>query len=87
MGIRATQSTAEVSVRDFGPGLTPETEDKLRRLARMGGALPSPALDVAGPGFGLFIAFQLVRLHAGALHARSQPGTGATFTITLSRAR
>jgi two-component system, sensor histidine kinase and response regulator len=81
--IHATETTVELRVRDFGPGLTRATEEKLQRLREMAGT--RPLLDVSGPGFGLFIASELVRLHGGTLHGRSQPGSGATFTVALAR--
>jgi signal transduction histidine kinase len=39
----------------------------------------------AGSGLGLAIARQLVRAHAGTIEVESQPGTGTTFTIDLTR--
>ena len=72
--IRVTHSMAELCVRDFGPGLA--------------SSKPSapPLFDAASAGFGLFIASELIRLHGGSLHARSRPGGGGTFTVTLPRA-
>jgi two-component system sensor histidine kinase/response regulator len=84
--------SAELRVRDFGAGLTQAAEEKLERLHVLSGdALARPAsepapLTAAGPGFGLFIASELIRLHEGVLHVRSQPGSGTTFTAILPRA-
>lgn len=42
--------------------------------------------DSAGYGLGLAIAYDIVTLHGGQLAARSKPGNGSTFTVTLPKA-
>ncbi|HYX92616.1 MAG TPA: HAMP domain-containing sensor histidine kinase, partial [Myxococcaceae bacterium] len=81
--IDATESAAELRVRELGPGLTRATDEKLWQGA-MGA--PRAAPGVAGTGLGLFLAIELIRLHGGTLRARSQPGGGTAFTVTLARA-
>lgn len=46
----------------------------------------SPTRSQAGSGLGLSIAQAIIQAHAGSLTVHSQPGFGATFTITLPRA-
>jgi signal transduction histidine kinase len=73
-------STAEVRVRDFGPGI--DAADLPRIFGRF-----YRARDVAGSGhgLGLYIAAALARLHGGALRVDSKRGEGSTFTIVLPR--
>jgi two-component system, sensor histidine kinase and response regulator len=79
--ILAADATAALRVRDFGPGLALPTEERAP-------ADPStpPLLDITGPGFAMFIASELVRLHGGTLDVASRPGAGTTFTVRLPRA-
>jgi two-component system sensor histidine kinase BaeS len=43
------------------------------------------AAHVSGSGIGLAVAAELTRAHGGGLEARSEPGHGAQFTLTLPR--
>src|SRR5215469_6188724 len=43
------------------------------------------AAHVSGSGIGLAVAAELTRAHGGRLEARSEPGHGARFTLTLPR--
>lgn len=65
--------SVQVRVRDVGGGASDVEEDKLDPLQ-------------PGPGLGLFIASELIRLHGGTLQAYSEPGSGPVFTVTLPRA-
>ncbi|HXP54964.1 MAG TPA: ATP-binding protein, partial [Streptosporangiaceae bacterium] len=44
------------------------------------------AAQVSGSGIGLAVAAELAQAHGGALTARSEPGQGAEFTLTLPAA-
>jgi len=70
-----------ISVRDTGPGIPPETLPKIFQ----------PYFTTKGPskgtGLGLNIVQRLVRKANGALHVRTQPGEGTTFTVYLPSAR
>lgn len=67
-----------VSVRDQGPGLTPEQQTvvfgKFERLGRSGDG---------GSGLGLYISRRLAHAMGGDLTLQSQPGQGASFTLAL----
>jgi PAS domain S-box-containing protein len=70
----------EFVVTDTGPGIPPaEIPQVFKRFwqGRKG--------DRRGAGLGLVIASGIVEAHGGTISARSQPGTGATFTFTLPR--
>lgn len=70
---------ARVEVRDVGPGVP---EDHLDRIFE-----PFVRLDASsgrrGAGLGLTIARGIVEAHGGTVTARSEPGAGSTFTISL----
>jgi len=68
---------AELVVRDDGPGIAPEQQNQLfdpffsgREAGR-------------GLGFGLSKCWRIVTNHGGTIRVESEPGQGATFTITL----
>lgn len=71
----------EVAVRDRGMGLTRAERAKLfRKFYRSEGARRS---GVDGAGLGLAISKYLVELHRGRIRVESEPGKGATFTVSL----
>ena len=80
-GTSSESPTAEIVVKDTGPGLT---EEELRcifdRFERAPGAHRT---DRDGLGLGLALAKELVELHEGTLRAESEPGFGTAFTVRL----
>lgn len=64
-----------VDVCDNGPGVP------RRRLDRI--FEPFVQLGVGGAGLGLAITKGIVAAHRGCVRARSRPGSGSTFTVTL----
>lgn len=74
---------AVISVRDTGPGLTP---DQIARLYEpfytTKGALGGNELE-DGTGLGLTLCHNLVRLHRGTMDVRSHPGDGSEFIVRL----
>jgi signal transduction histidine kinase len=79
----ADNGTVSVSVRDNGPGISPEDQrvifDKFAR-APTGHSKP-------GAGLGLYIARSIAEAHGGSLDVASAAGAGATFTLRLPAAR
>ena len=67
-----------ISVRDSGPGLDPETAEKIFS--------PFFTTKEKGTGLGLPISRRIVENHGGTIEVRSQPGAGATFTVLLPAA-
>jgi len=75
-------SSARVSVRDQGPGLTPEQQQRAwERFFQV--AAPGHQGPEGGLGLGLAIAKALVEQHHGEVGVQSAPGHGATFWFTL----
>jgi PAS domain S-box-containing protein len=68
-----------IEVRDRGIGYDPRYAGKLfQPFQRL-----HTAAEGAGNGLGLAIARRIVERHGGRIHARSEPGAGATFIIEL----
>jgi signal transduction histidine kinase len=78
VSIRHAGDRSLVSVRDQGPGLTPEQQavvfGKFERLGRSGDG---------GSGLGLYISRRLAHAMNGDLTVESEPGQGASFTLAL----
>jgi signal transduction histidine kinase len=69
-----------VSVEDHGPGIP---SDQQRLVFEKFGRVNSGGRSKPGAGLGLFIARSIAEAHGGTLDVRSDPGSGATFTIRL----
>lgn len=74
----------EIAVTDRGPGIPPE--DLPRVFERFWKGDASRRRDGEGTGLGLAIARHIAEGHGGSLTARSQPGAGSTFTLTVPAA-
>ena len=77
--VRNAGEVARLSVRDYGVGIDPARQafvfDRFER------AVSSP--NYGGLGLGLYIARRIVQAHGGTVTVESEPGQGATFTVTL----
>lgn len=79
VGLRTAGSNALLTVRDHGIGIAQEDQERIfQRFERA-----VPASDVSGLGLGLYIVKQIIEGHGGQVGVKSQPGQGATFTVTL----
>jgi signal transduction histidine kinase len=79
---RAPESAC-VTVRDHGPGIPDELQPRIfDRFERA-----SDHRDRGGPGLGLWIVRRLSESMGGGVVVDSEPGRGATFTVTLPRRR
>ena len=72
---------AKFSVRDQGPGISPEDQDKLFKHFQKLKARPTA--DEPSHGLGLAIAKKMVEAHKGKITVESQPGSGATFSFFI----
>jgi signal transduction histidine kinase len=78
---RRANDRVEISVADTGCGIPREY---LPRLFEKFTQVPGRATGSAG--LGLAISQQIVHAHRGRIDVASEPGHGATFTITLPAA-
>lgn len=67
----------QIAVIDRGPGISPANVPKIFDRFFTTDA------DKDGTGLGLAIARTVIEAHGGSIHVKSQPGEGATFTVTL----
>ncbi len=72
---------AVVVVRDSGAGIAPDV------LGRIFDPFFTTKPVGEGTGLGLSISYEIVKKHGGEIRASSQPGQGATFTVTIPIAR
>jgi len=76
---------AKFSVRDQGPGISPEDQDKLFQHFQKLKARPTA--DEPSHGLGLAIAKKMVEAHKGKITVESQSGSGATFSFIIPLAK
>jgi signal transduction histidine kinase len=71
----------QIAVSDDGPGMAEDQVDHIfERFTRGDAGLTQ---HVGGTGLGLAISKSLVELHGGRIEAKSSPGRGSTFTVSL----
>jgi signal transduction histidine kinase len=67
-----------VSVTDSGPGIGPESKEKIFNLYY--------TTKKAGSGIGLALTYRAMQLHNGSVEVASEPGKGATFLMRFPAA-
>jgi signal transduction histidine kinase len=73
---RRVDDHVEIAIRDTGPGITPDVEQRLFEQFF--------TTKAQGTGLGLYISRQIIEeQHGGTLRWESTPGSGTTFTATL----
>jgi two-component system, OmpR family, phosphate regulon sensor histidine kinase PhoR len=84
-GHQAEDGMVEIVVQDDGPGIPPESLDRVfERFYRVDKAR---SREQGGTGLGLSIVKHIVQSHGGKVWVKSEPGKGATFFFTLPQAR
>ena len=84
-GQQADADKLELFVQDDGPGIPPESLDRVfERFYRVDKAR---SREQGGTGLGLSIVKHIVQSHGGKVWVKSEPGKGATFFFTLPPAR
>jgi signal transduction histidine kinase len=83
VGISTAQTDGEVrvSVRDTGPGIAPEDQERIFEEFQQAD-LGTPDRP-EGTGLGLALSKRLVELHGGRIWVESEVGQGSTFVFTL----
>ncbi len=79
--VESAGPTARLRVRDRGIGIAPEAHERIFQKFQRAIATK----NFGGIGLGLWISREIVAAHGGTLSVESQPGAGATFTVTLPR--
>lgn len=72
---------ANISIRDEGPGISPEDQGKLFKGFQKLAA--KPTAGEKSTGLGLSIVKKMVDAHKGVLKVESQLGSGSTFSVLL----
>ena len=81
MRLEASATTAIVSVRDFGVGISRREQQRIfERFHRVGTGLVH---DVRGSGLGPSIVHHIVQAHSGEVSVASEPRQGSTFFVRL----
>jgi PAS domain S-box-containing protein len=83
--VRRTPDQAQVSVSDQGIGIPAAALPHL--FGRFYRAPNAEAWHISGMGIGLYIAQEIIRLHAGEIQVASEEGKGSTFTLSLPLAQ
>jgi signal transduction histidine kinase len=79
LGSAVANGWATLWVRDLGPGIPPEDQDRIfQRFARTGGRR-----GTVGAGLGLAIVRAIAEAHHGRVELQSRPGLGATFSVVI----
>jgi signal transduction histidine kinase len=67
--------TCTLAIADTGPGIPPESREKIFQLYY--------TTKAHGSGIGLAMTFRAVQLHGGTIEIESEAGRGTTFRLTL----
>jgi two-component system phosphate regulon sensor histidine kinase PhoR len=79
--LRRDGERAVLTVRDFGPGIELEEQDKI--FERFYRARAMRLKPIRGSGIGLALVQHIARAHRGDVKVTSSPGEGATFELWL----
>jgi signal transduction histidine kinase len=73
--IAQSPTTCTLAITDTGPGIPPESREKIFQLYY--------TTKPHGSGMGLAMTFRAVQLHGGTIEIASEAGRGTTFRLTL----
>jgi two-component system phosphate regulon sensor histidine kinase PhoR len=80
-GLKNSDSKVELWVQDDGPGIPPDSRDRIfERFYRVDRAR---SRETGGTGLGLSIVKHIVQAHGGEVWVKSELGKGTTFFFTL----
>jgi GAF domain-containing protein/anti-sigma regulatory factor (Ser/Thr protein kinase) len=81
IGATAENGNFVLTVRDTGPGVAPEDQDKI--FGEFQQVDNSNTRKKGGTGLGLAISKRMVEMHGGTIAVESEVGHGATFRVVL----
>jgi len=81
IGAMAENGNFVLTVRDTGPGVSPEDQDKI--FGEFQQVDNSNTRKKGGTGLGLAISKRMVEMHGGTISVESEVGHGATFRVVL----
>ncbi|MBE3558245.1 MAG: ATP-binding protein [Ktedonobacteraceae bacterium] len=85
VGLVTESSVIRVWVRDHGPGLPTEEQQRIWEQFYRAPDIQAQNGSGASLGLGLYICQKLIHSHQGQVGMESAPGQGATFWFTLPR--
>lgn len=83
VSVSASGDAARLVVADQGPGIEPDQREAI--FARFERAHATK--HQSGYGIGLWVVARIAEAFGGSIEVESEPGKGATFTVTLPRSR
>lgn len=82
---RRDNNSVNMSVRDYGPGIAADEQQRVFNKFVRGHAARSRGIK--GTGIGLAMVRHIAKAHGGTVELSSTPGAGSTFTIVLPLAK
>ena len=79
--MRVHGNHVSIGIADAGIGIAPGDMSKL--FMRFGRLVTKDNSHISGTGLGLYLSQELARMNSGVIRARSRPGLGSTFTLTV----
>lgn len=83
VSLENVDDSVKINIRDEGPGISPEEQNKLFTGFQKLSARPTGG--ESSTGLGLAIVKKMVEAHQGTLQVDSQLGVGSTFSFTISK--
>jgi signal transduction histidine kinase len=83
VGLEIEEGAARVWVRDEGPGLPAEEQERIWERFHQARGVEVQSGTGVGLGLGLYICQTLIERHLGRIGVQSTPGVGSTFWFTL----
>jgi PAS domain S-box-containing protein len=78
---KRSQTEFKITVSDNGVGIRP---DDIKKLFRIEESISTKGTrNEKGTGLGLILCNEFVEKHGGAMHVRSEPGKGSSFSFTI----